>query len=157
MEDDSRKLMMLNIALHRNSNGTIPWKLVPTPLGIITTVYQVHGDASSPPLKAACMIATTFSHFLGSGFSSCFSALCHILRCLGLISEGPPARCRQIRVTALAISYSSRIVSSSGKGGTYPVFTVVMVIYHYVERIQKILVTTIFLYNIYDHYYILSR
>ena len=35
--------------------------------------------------------------------------------------------------------------------GNYPVFTVVMVIYHYVERIWRILVTTILLYNIYDH------
>ena len=35
--------------------------------------------------------------------------------------------------------------------GNYPVFTVVMVIYHYVERIWRILVTPIFLYNIYDH------
>ena len=35
--------------------------------------------------------------------------------------------------------------------GNYPVFTVVMVIYHYVERIWRILVTPIFLYKIYDH------
>ena len=35
--------------------------------------------------------------------------------------------------------------------GNYPVFTVVMGIYHYVERIWIILVTPIFLYNIYDH------
>ena len=35
--------------------------------------------------------------------------------------------------------------------GNYPVFTVVMVIYHYVERIWRILVTPIFLHNIYDH------
>ena len=35
--------------------------------------------------------------------------------------------------------------------GNYPVFTVVMVIYHYVERIWRILVTPICLYNIYDH------
>ena len=33
----------------------------------------------------------------------------------------------------------------------YPVFTVVMVIYHYVERIWRILVTPILIYNIYDH------
>ena len=35
--------------------------------------------------------------------------------------------------------------------GNYPVFNVVMVIYHYVEIIWRILVTPIFLYNIYDH------
>ena len=35
--------------------------------------------------------------------------------------------------------------------GNYPVFTVVMVIYHYVERIWRILVTPILIYNIYDH------
>ena len=40
--------------------------------------------------------------------------------------------------------------------GNYPVFTVVMVIYHYVERICRITVTPIFKYNIYDHQYILS-
>ena len=35
--------------------------------------------------------------------------------------------------------------------GNYPVFAVSMVIYHYVERIWRILVTTDFSYNIYDH------
>ena len=35
--------------------------------------------------------------------------------------------------------------------GNYPVFTVVMVIYHYLERIWIILVTPNFLYNIYNH------
>ena len=35
--------------------------------------------------------------------------------------------------------------------GNYPIFTVVMVIYHYVERIWIILVTPNFLYNIYNH------
>ena len=35
--------------------------------------------------------------------------------------------------------------------GNYPVFGVVMVIYHYVQRIWRILVTPDFLYNIYEH------
>ena len=35
--------------------------------------------------------------------------------------------------------------------GTYPIFTVVMVICHYVERIWRVLVTPAFLYNIYNH------
>ena len=35
--------------------------------------------------------------------------------------------------------------------GKYPVFTVVMVIYHYVERIWRIIITPISLYNTYDH------
>ena len=35
--------------------------------------------------------------------------------------------------------------------GNYPVFNVVMVIYHYVERIWRILVAPVFLNNIYDH------
>ena len=34
--------------------------------------------------------------------------------------------------------------------GNYPVFTVVMVIYHYIERIWRILVTPYSLYNIYN-------
>ena len=34
--------------------------------------------------------------------------------------------------------------------GDYPIFTVLMVIYHCVERIWKILITPNFLYNIYD-------
>ena len=38
-----------------------------------------------------------------------------------------------------------------GLPGNYPVFTVVMVIYHYVERIWRIIVTPILIYNIYDH------
>ena len=33
----------------------------------------------------------------------------------------------------------------------YPVFTVVMVIYHYVERIWRIIVTPNFLYNMNNH------
>ena len=33
----------------------------------------------------------------------------------------------------------------------YPVFTMVLVIYHYIERIWRILVTPYILYNIYDH------
>ena len=39
----------------------------------------------------------------------------------------------------------------------YPVFTVVMVIYHYVDRIWRIRVTLNFPYNIYDHEKTLSR
>ena len=35
--------------------------------------------------------------------------------------------------------------------GNYPVFTVVMVICHYVERTWIILITPNFWYNIYDH------
>ena len=35
--------------------------------------------------------------------------------------------------------------------GNYPVFTVVMVIYHYVEIIWRIIVTPNFLYNINNH------
>ena len=38
-----------------------------------------------------------------------------------------------------------------GLTGNYPVFTMVMVIYHYVERIWRILVTPILIYNIYYH------
>ena len=35
--------------------------------------------------------------------------------------------------------------------GIYPVFTVVMIIYHYVEKMWIIIVTLNFLYNICDH------
>ena len=35
--------------------------------------------------------------------------------------------------------------------GNYPVFTVVMVIYHYVERIWRIIYPPDFTYKIYDH------
>ena len=44
-----------------------------------------------------------------------------------------------------------------GLPSNYPVFAVVMVIYHYVERIRRILVTPYFLYNIYSNEKILSR
>ena len=40
--------------------------------------------------------------------------------------------------------------------GNYHVFAVVMVIYHYIERIWRILVTLHFSYNIYDNEKILS-
>ena len=33
----------------------------------------------------------------------------------------------------------------------YPAFTMVMVIYHYVERILRIIVAPYFSYNMYDH------
>ena len=39
----------------------------------------------------------------------------------------------------------------------YPIFTMVMVIHHYVERIWRIIDIPNFLYNIYDHEKILSR
>ena len=35
--------------------------------------------------------------------------------------------------------------------GKYPVFSVVMVIYHYFERTWRVIVTPILIYNIYDH------
>ena len=35
--------------------------------------------------------------------------------------------------------------------GNYPDLTMVIVIYHNIERIWRILVTPVFLYNIYDH------
>ena len=35
--------------------------------------------------------------------------------------------------------------------GNYPVFTMVMVIYHYVERIWRVIIDPNFLYNVYDH------
>ena len=35
--------------------------------------------------------------------------------------------------------------------GNYPVLAVVMAIFHYVERIWRIIVTPNFSYNIYDH------
>ena len=41
--------------------------------------------------------------------------------------------------------------------GNYLVFTVVMVVYHYVEIIWRILVTPNFSYKVYDHEKILSR
>ena len=73
MEDDIRKLMILDIAFHRNSTRPTPRKSVPPYLGIIITACQAHGATSSPPLKAAYMIATTFSQFPRSGSSSCFA------------------------------------------------------------------------------------
>ena len=41
--------------------------------------------------------------------------------------------------------------------GNYPVFVVVMIIYHYIERIWRILVTPNFSYSIYNNETILSR
>ena len=65
---------------------------------------------------------------------------------------------------ALAVAARSfvRVATGGGQGAcavmhrwelpdNYPVFTVVMVIYHYVERIWIILLTLILIYNIYDH------
>ena len=39
----------------------------------------------------------------------------------------------------------------------YPVFSMVMVIYRYIERLGELSLPLIFVYNIYDHEKILSR
>ena len=42
--------------------------------------------------------------------------------------------------------------------GSYPVFSMVMIIYHYVDRIEEFLLPPLFFSNnIYDHEKILSR
>ena len=69
MEDDIRKLMMLDIAFHRTPTRLTPLKLVPNPLGITTTIYQAYGAMSSPPLKDAYMVVMTFSQFPRLGYS----------------------------------------------------------------------------------------
>ena len=116
MEDNIQRLMMPYIALPSTSTRTIPLKLVPPPLGVIAIFFQAHGAASSPPLNAACMMATTFYQFPGLGCSSRFYELSHSLRILSLIPDGPPARCICSRSTASAISSSPGILSSMGKG-----------------------------------------
>ena len=88
-EDNIRWLMMLYITFHSTYTRLISLKLVPPPLWIINTIFQAHGAVSSLPLNSPCMIETTFSQFPESGFSSHFSARCHILRCSALIPEGP--------------------------------------------------------------------
>ena len=109
---------MPDIAFHRTSTRSIPLNLMPPPLGIIATVFQSHNAASSPPLKAACMMAAAFSQFPGSGYSPCVAARSHILRCSALIMDRPLARCSCIRSTASEISSSPGILSSTGKGDT---------------------------------------
>ena len=74
MGEDIQRLMIPDIAFHRTSPRKILLKLVPTPLGIITTMCQEHSASSSPYLKAANMMAMTFSQFPGSGCSSCVAA-----------------------------------------------------------------------------------
>ena len=65
---------MTDIALHMTYTIPTPLKSVPTPLGIITTVFQAQFAASSPPMKATYMMVTTLYQFPGSGCSSRFSA-----------------------------------------------------------------------------------
>ena len=90
MEDDSWQSMMPDIDFHRTSTRPTHLKLVSTPLVIINTIYQAHGTASYPPLKASCMMAMTFSHFHGSGCSSRFAARCLNLWCSAFIPDRPP-------------------------------------------------------------------
>ena len=111
--------MIPDIAFHRTSNRPIPLKLVRSPLGIITTVCQAHTAVISPPLKDACIRATTFSYLPGSRRSSRIAAQIHILRCSALMMGGPPARCSRSRSTACTIPPYPRILSSTGKGATY--------------------------------------
>ena len=100
MEDDIRRLMIPDTPFHRTSTRPIPLKLMPPPLGIIITICQRHNTVSYPPLKAACMMATTFFQFPGSVSSSFVSARSHILRFLALMMDGPPAQCSRIHRTA---------------------------------------------------------
>ena len=118
MEYNIRRLMMPDIAFHKTSTSPISLKLVHTPLGIITTVLQAHGAASSPPLKSACMMATNFSQFPLSGCSSRVAAQSYILKCSTLMPDGPPAQCICIHSTESIIYSSPRILSSNGKGDT---------------------------------------
>ena len=118
MEDDIQRLMIPDIAFHRTSTIPTPLKLLPPPLEIITTVFQAHITASYPPLKAAYMMAKTFSQFPGLGCSSHFAARSHNLRCLAVIPDGPPAQCIRSCITVLEIPYSPRILLSTGKGAT---------------------------------------
>ena len=117
MENYSWRFMMPDIAFHRTSTRPIPWKSATSPLGIITTVCQTHGDVCSEPLKDSCMSVMNFPQFPGSGSSSRFYARCQILRCYALIPERSPARCSRSRITASAKIYSPVIVSSTRKGG----------------------------------------
>ena len=118
MENDIRLLVIPDTAFHRNSTRPITLKSVPPPLGIITTVFQAHDAASSPPLKPASMKATTFSQFTGSVYSYRISAQSHILRCSDYMPDGTPAQCSCSRRTTSAISSSPGILSSTGKGDT---------------------------------------
>ena len=118
IEDDIQWLMMPDVAFHRTSTRPIPLKLVPPTLVIITTVYQAHDAASSPPLKAACMITTNLSQLPGLGSSSCIAAWSHILKCLALMIDGPPSWCSRSRSTALEISSSIVILSYTRKEAT---------------------------------------
>ena len=90
LQRDVWRLMMLDIAFHRTFTRPTPLKMVPTPVGIITTICQEHGAAISPTHKAVCMMATTFSQIPGSGRYSCIAVQSHILRCSSLIMDGPP-------------------------------------------------------------------
>ena len=69
-------------------------------------------------------------------------------RCLG------PAKKEGNEMAQWVLKQNGRIVPRRHRWelpGNYPVFTVAMVIYHYVERIWRILVTPNFLYNIYNN------
>ena len=109
---------MLDIAFHRTSTRPIPRKLVTPPLGVITTFCQSHDAASSLPLKAACIIATTFLQFHRLGSSSRFAAQFYIRMCSAFNPEGLLEQCSQIRITSSEISSSPGIVSSIRKGCT---------------------------------------
>ena len=85
------------------------------PLGIITTVCQVHRTASTSPLKSACMMTKTFSHFSGSGCSSRFAARSHNRRCSDLIPDGTPVKFSQSQITALEISSFPGMFSFRGR------------------------------------------
>ena len=97
MEDNIRRLVILDIAFHGTSTSPIPLKSLPPPLGIITTVCQAHNAECYPTLKDACMMVMTFSQFPGSGYSSHFTVKSHILKCSALMPVGPPTRCSRSR------------------------------------------------------------
>ena len=121
MEMDGRRYLAIGGSgydLSHDLHQANPPEVGAFPLGIITTVCQLHVSAISPTLKSAFMMATTLSQFPGLGLTSRFAARSHNLRCSAPIIEGPLAKCSRIRITASAISSSPGIASSTGKGAT---------------------------------------
>ena len=99
-------------------------------------VIPVIGDAFGPVEQA---LQETFIPALFQG--------------LGEVTPGRGVTCLPVKQVGLALSYPINTAHENHRWelpGNYPVLSMVVVIYHYVERIWRILVTPNFLHNIYN-------
>ena len=118
MEDNSRRLMMPDIAFHRTSTRPPPPEVGAYPIG------DPHHQLPSARLRKFSSPEVQLydgNDLLPVPWVGVLIALFRAKpqpEVFGFIPDGPPARCSRSRITALEIYSSPRILSVTGKGST---------------------------------------